>query len=311
MVDFASFLTGTPWANWHIAAITGDASDRSYARLTGPDGHRVIVMHSGQVLTEPFCAIAEHLADNGFCAPAVLHRQGPVLVLSDLGAIDLATALDQGGDPMQLYRAAVDVLIALRRCAMPDLPRLTPDMAGEMVRITASHYAQSADGDALAEAVRASFEHHAPQPETLALRDFHVENLIWRPNEASGHLIGLLDFQDAFVAPDGYDLASLLRDVRRVVPDNVVQAMTAHYCAATGLDPGTFTSKLACLGAQRNLRILGVFARLINDGGKPKYRALMQRVWQNLLADLAHPALSDLRQTVIANLPPPDQAGFA
>ena len=63
-------------------------------------------------------------------------------------------------------------------------------------------------------------------------------------------------------------------------------------------------------GAQRNLRILGVFARLINVEGKPKYRAFMPRVWRNIQADLAHPALSRLQNIVDQNIPDPAQAGF-
>ena len=59
------------------------------------------------------------------------------------------------------------------------------------------------------------------------------------------------------------------------------------------------------LGAQRNLRILGVFARLAANG-KPRYLDLMPRVWRHLQADLAHPALSQVAAFLHPVLPPPD-----
>jgi Predicted phosphotransferase related to Ser/Thr protein kinases len=149
-----------------------------------------------------------------------------------------------------------------------------------------------------------------PTPDTLALRDYHAENLIWRPDLDGLARVGLLDFQDAFVAPLGYDLASLLRDARRDVPDDICAAMVAHFMAATGAG-AEFPAQLACLGAQRNLRILGVFARLATEMGKTRYIPMIPRVWAQLQKDLAHPALSDLRDVVADLLPPPDAALLA
>jgi aminoglycoside/choline kinase family phosphotransferase len=64
------------------------------------------------------------------------------------------------------------------------------------------------------------------------MRDVHGDNLIWRPRPAGLLRIGLLDFQDALVLPDGYDLASLLDDPRREVPETWRGAPDRHYAAA-------------------------------------------------------------------------------
>jgi aminoglycoside/choline kinase family phosphotransferase len=144
----------------------------------------------------------------------------------------------------------------------------------------------------------------APVADRLALRDFHAENLIWRPALAGAARVGLLDFQDAFIAPAGYDLVSLLRDARRDVDPKLVQDMIARFTAGTDVGPD-FPAQFACLGAQRNLRILGVFARLAKQAGKTRYLTLIPRVWRNLMLDLAHPALADLRAVVHDLLPPP------
>jgi aminoglycoside/choline kinase family phosphotransferase len=81
----------------------------------------------------------------------------------------------------------------------------------------------------------------------------------------------------------------------------------AHYCAATGTDPEGFAAACAALGALRQLRILGVFARLA-QGGKPRYLEFMPRVWGHLTASLSHPELAGLRVLVERLVPAPDAA---
>ena len=81
--------------------------------------------------------------------------------------------------------------------------------------------------------------------------------------------------------------------------------MIARYVSAANVDRAEFETAYRCLGAQRNLRILGVFARLSLHYGKPGYIDLIPRVWGNLAADLSHPDLGALMDTVQAVLPPP------
>ena len=140
----------------------------------------------------------------------------------------------------------------------------------------------------------------------LALRDFHAENLIWLPERDGAARVGLLDFQDAFAGHPAYDLVSLLEDARRDVAPEVREAMVTHYIAGSGTDAAAFRTAFATSGAQRNLRILGVFARLSMHFGKPQYVALIPRVWAHLQADLADPALADLRDFLDGVLPAPD-----
>ena len=81
--------------------------------------------------------------------------------------------------------------------------------------------------------------------------------------------------------------------------------MLARFCAARGLAPDHFAAHYAVLGAQRALRIIGVFARLCLKAGKPGYLRLLPRVWDQLQRNLTHPALADLARVCNAVLPPP------
>jgi hypothetical protein len=310
----AAFLARTGHDSWTQQPIAADASGRRYLRLT--DGASSVILmdaapETGENVT-PFVEIAGFLTDAELHPPAILVQDRPIglLLLSDLGRDSVAQWLDRHpSDAIPLYRAGVDVLVHLATVAPPNLAQLTPAVAGEMVAITGSHYARHPVPDLVAAVTRA-MEALAPNPDTLALRDYHAENLIWRPEREGLARVGLLDFQDAFVAPLGYDLASLLRDARRDVPDDICAAMVAHFREATGAG-ADFTAQLACLGAQRNLRILGVFARLAAEMGKTRYIPMIPRVWAQLHKDLAHPALDDLRAVVTDLLPPPNTALLA
>lgn len=308
------FLSRTAHERWTRQIIAADASSRRYLRLTA--GTKTVILMDAPPETgeniAPFVEIANCLARAGLHPPAILaqDRQAGLLLLSDLGRDSVAKWLDQHPtEALPVYRASTDVLIHLVKLPPPALTRLTPQVAGEMVAITGTHYAQRPLPDLVAAVTRA-MQALAPTPDTLALRDYHAENLVWRPDLDGLARVGLLDFQDAFVAPLGYDLASLLRDARRDVPDDICAAMVAHFMAATGAG-AEFPAQLACLGAQRNLRILGVFARLATEMGKTRYIPMIPRVWAQLQKDLAHPALSDLRDVVADLLPPPDAAVLA
>jgi hypothetical protein len=139
----------------------------------------------------------------------------------------------------------------------------------------------------------------------LILRDFHAENLLWLPGREGLARVGLLDFQLGQLGQPGYDLVSLLQDARRDVDPATEAAMTLRFASATRIEPDRVAAHYAVLGAQRALRIIGIFARLCLKDGKPGYLRLLPRVWGHLQRNLRHPALAELRRVCDALLPPP------
>jgi aminoglycoside/choline kinase family phosphotransferase len=139
-------------------------------------------------------------------------------------------------------------------------------------------------------------------------RDYHAQNLLWRP-ELSGHArVGLIDFQDALAGSPAYDIVSLLEDARRDVNPALAAAMMERYLAkrheaGAGLDAGQFHASAALLAAQRNAKIIGIFARLARRDGKPRYLAHLPRVWRYMESDLNHPALGRLKAWYDRTLP--------
>lgn len=303
------FLRDSPWANWDRQPLAGDASARRYERLTHGD-ESVILMDDptgdGEN-TATFAKIAQMLINVGLSAPRI-HAHAPatgLMIIDDLGSDDFSKWLSRHpGEQSTLYYAAADVLIKLHNVGGDlELLQLTPEVGGEMISILNPYYTANAVTSLMHEMTRA-LRAHAPDANTLALRDFHAENLIWRPQKSDTDRVGLLDFQDALLAPAGYDLISLLRDVRRDVPSQLTDDVTLYFIEKNRLE-SDFDAQLATLGVQRNLRILGVFARLAQRDKKKRYLSLLPRVWTNLQLDLRHPALTSLRQAVNDTLKPP------
>ena len=308
-----AFLLGSPAAGWVRQRLTGDASGRRYERLLAPDGRSAILMdaRAEPASLAPFLAVSAHLRSLGLCAPEVLAQGDGLLLLEDLGHEHLAAWLArQPEDAPLTYGVAIQVLARLQATPPPEgFSVLTPARAAAMLAPLWEHYAPGADPRLAADLgrrLRDALEAQAPEPSVLALRDFHAENLVWRPEREGTDRLGLLDFQDALLAPREYDLASLLRDARRDTDETLRAAMIRRFADLTGREEARVSAATAVLALQRNLRILGIFARLAKERGKPGYLALLPRVHAHVEGDLGHPALQPLAGLVRALVPPPD-----
>lgn len=312
-----AFVQHAGWGKAARGFLAGDASNRRYDRLVGPEGTAVLMDAPPELGedTRPFIAIAGYLRDQGLSAPQVLAAdcERGFLLLEDLGDDLFAHVLTHA--PAQeavLYAAATDVLAHLAQAEPPpDLPRWDAPAMGAAAGLAVSWYGAAvggsdADPAPLQDAVAAAVAQHAPAPGAIVLRDFHAENLLWLPARQGLGRVGLLDFQSAGLGPAGYDLISMLQDARRDVSAATDRAMRARFAAATGSGAAQLDAALAALGAQRALRILGTFVRLCLRDGKPGYLRLIPRVWAQLQANLAHPALTDVAAIVQADLPPPN-----
>ncbi|MCX7287176.1 MAG: phosphotransferase [Rhodobacterales bacterium] len=310
------FLRQAGWGAALRRHLAGDASDRRYERLQLGAATAILMDTAPGSADDPaaFVKMARHLRGLGLSAPQILAEdlaQG-LLLLEDLGDDLFARLLVTEPDrDMQLYQSAAEVLLHLQRApAPPDLPDLPAAEWAQAAGFALDWYAFAATGirpdpGPFHAALLQTLATHANGQRVLILRDFHAENLLWLPGRAGLARVGLLDFQLGQMGQPGYDLVSLLQDARRDVRPQTEAAVVARFAEATGTDPKTFAAHYAALGAQRALRILGVFARLCLVAGKPGYLPLIPRVWGQLQRNLAHPALADLRAACQTALPAP------
>lgn len=310
-----AFLDRAGWGTAERCFLAGDASDRSYDRLTRGAQTAVLMDAPPGKGDDPatFLAIADHLLRLGFSAPLCLAQDlaHGFLLLEDLGDGLFARLIP--ADPKieaPLYAAATDVLAELHRHPAPSgLPNLAAADWAEAAAFALDWYRfaiteERTDKTAFCETLTGLIATHADGPRVMILRDYHAENLLWLPLRSGVARVGLLDFQLAQLGQPGYDLVSLLQDARRDVPPEIEAVMIRRFRDITGADDH-FDISYAALGAQRALRIMGIFARLCLQGGKPSYLALLPRVWGQLQRNLAHPALRPLQEICDALLPAP------
>lgn len=278
----------------------------------------------------PFVAIARSLRDAGFNAPEILSAdfENGFLVLQDLGERDFKAAVASGVSQEQLWQAATDVLIALRGQAIPatlpcgagmahTLPAFDMGVLEVETELLLDWYWPAVHGEdaplkqreAFSAAWAGPIADLARQPQHWVLRDFHSPNLFWHPERNGLQRVGLIDFQDALAGPAEYDLVSLLQDARIDVDADLEARLLGYYvnrikAVELDFDEDAFRLTYAALGAQRNSKVLGIFARLAKRDGKLRYLEHIPRVWTYLARDLAHPGLAPLAEWYDAAFPP-------
>ncbi len=316
----ADFLAAAGWGAASRCPIAGDASFRRYHRLEAPP-LRAVLMDAPppQEDVRPFLAIARLLRRLGFSAPGILAEDiaAGLLLLEDFGDATYTRLLAEGAAEEPLYALAVDLLIALHRgfdpAEAPEVPAYDDQRLLAEAALLVDWYLPAVSGKPTEPRLREEYLARwrgllalaRAVPESLVLRDYHVDNLMLLEGRHGLAACGLLDFQDAVIGPVTYDLVSLLEDARRDVPPALVEAMLRRYLAGfPDLDPAAFAASYAVLGAQRNCKIVGIFTRLCRRDGKPGYLAFIPRVWRLIEADLRHPALAPVAQWLDRHLPP-------
>lgn len=270
----------------------------------------------------PFVAIAEILLTAGLAAPAI-HARAPAQGLLLVEHLGDGRIVDEANRPApERYLEAARLLAFMHERTWPDriavedgaggridhiIPRYDTVALETEASLMADWYAPAALGRPLADGERAEFDAIwrelaaivAPSMPTLVLRDYHSPNLIWRPEMPFPRNLGLIDFQDAVIGPQAYDLASVGQDARVDVDERLEARMLEAYLAVRRAGPefdeDRFLRDYAILASQRATKILGIFVRLDRRDGKPAYLRHLPRMRGYLARSLRHPALQRYR----------------
>lgn len=315
-----AFLKAQGLSHAKLAPLAGDASFRRYFRVEERD-KRFVLMDAppGRESVGPFLRVAHHLLSLGYSAPQVFaaDEAGGFLLLEDLGDATYTRMLAREDMEERLYALAVDLLIDLHKRPIEEtvptgLPAYTDERFLDEALLFADWFLPAVTGETVKAGLREGFAALWPAlfararevPETLVLRDYHVDNLLWLSEREGARACGLLDFQDAVRGPVTYDLVSLLEDARRDLAPDLVQRMQERYLANfPELDRQVFARSCAILGAQRHCKVIGIFTRLFRRDGKPGYLGHIPRVWRLLEANVTEPALQPLANWLDVHVP--------
>jgi tRNA threonylcarbamoyl adenosine modification protein YjeE len=289
------------------------------------------IAHLAEDMVRPFVAIGAILRGAGLSAPEVVAMDlaKGLLLVEDLGDRVFGNEIAAGRVAQtELWRTAVDALIALRGVPVPAslplpdgisyvLPRRDRDAFQIEIELLLDWYWPALKGEPVPRGVRAEFSAlWAPVLDRLLglpggwfLRDYHSPNLIWLPERKGIARVGIIDFQDALNEHFAFDLVSLLQDARVTVPQELEAELFARYCAEIArsepaFDRAAFAAAYADFGAQRNTRLLGLWARLLKRDGKPQYLQHIPRTWGYLARNLRAPGLGALRAWYDRHFPP-------
>lgn len=308
----AEFLSSTGWINASRTPLVGDASFRQYERITF-EKERAIFMDAPPEKEDvrPFLFITEHLRSLGYSAPKIYAADPDAgfILMEDLGNTTFTLMLAAGADETELYKCAVDLLIDLHsrpaRDAVPArLPLYDDQKLLEEVNLFTDWYIPQFLNSKTADVAREKYVSiwqcllrlSNNITNTLVLRDFHADNLMWLPDRTGIAACGLLDYQDALTGPPPYDLMSLLEDARRDLKPNLADHLLRHYLSAfPGLNEEAFLQAFSILAAQRHCKVIGIFSRLAVRDGKFTYLSHIPRVWCLLEATCMSPILAPLK----------------
>jgi N-acetylmuramate 1-kinase len=300
-----------------VVPLTGDASDRRYYRILMSDAPSIVLSLYATAFEFdrlPFVNVARLLQLMPVPIPTVLGHVDEVGVLAqeDLGDVTLQAHLGAAtsAEHAALYRQAVALIATLqRRGAELESPDYLPyGIAFDVEKLTweldffIKHFVEAyrgaviapADRDELRREFAVLIEQLAAEPRVLCHRDYHSRNLMLHDDQ-----LYIIDFQDARMGPDTYDLVSLLRDSYVDLPEQTVDELIAYFLALkgqTGTEAG-FRARFDMMALQRNLKALGTFGYQTTARRNPVYIQYIPRTLRYVRDNLdAQPRFSRMRE---------------
>ena len=306
-----------------VVPLTGDASDRRYFRiLLRDDPPLVLAVHPGSIefAALPFVNVCELLAAMPVPVPSILGHSDAlgVIALQDLGDVTLQAHLGAAtpAEHRALYRQAVSLVETLQRrgTELVSSKYVPYGIAFDVEKLTwelqffTKHFLEAYRGavlapsrrDALAQEYAAIVEELAAEPRVLCHRDYHSRNLMLKEGT-----LYIIDFQDARMGPDTYDLASLLRDSYVDFTEDEVAELIAFFLAIKGQRETSteFTRRFDLMALQRNLKALGTFGFQTTSRANPVYIQYMPRTLNYARANLErYPRFGRLRELLAESL---------
>ncbi len=298
--------TGIGGPEPRIVPLTGDASDRRYFRIIPADGPSIVLaLHAGAIdyASLPFVNVAQLLDDIPLPVPKILGSSDTlgILALQDLGDVTLQAHLGAASatEHAALYRQAVSLIEALQRRGVElTSERYLPyRIAFDVEKLSweldffVKYFIEGYRGVVLGDDDRTALQREwsaiagelAAEPRVLCHRDYHSRNLM-----LSADSLYIIDFQDARLGPDTYDLASLLRDSYVDITDRELDELIAYFLALKGGgDEAEFRRRFDLMALQRNLKALGTFGYQTLTRRNPVYIQYMPRTLRYAQTNLA------------------------
>ena len=308
--------------SYKIEKISGDASFREFYRVQKNTKSSILVLAKKDKYKNIFtyCAINEILNKNKILAPKVINnfKQDNIIEISDLGKKSFCEFIKNKKNKIPEYKKLIELILKIQKIKLNNnykfnnkiirfekhslknlhkesdlffnwylsykikkkkLARIKTEIKKELNEVYKKLYFKNI-----------YFVH----------RDFHVSNII-----LSGKKLGLIDSQDAIVGNPLYDLASLIDDVRVNLSKKNQDILFRYYIQKSKFlkkDQLNLKNDFDILSVQRNLKILGIFVRLLKRDGKSNYIKYLPRTWKLLEVRLKNSIFDRLKKVINKNI---------
>jgi len=283
-----------------LKKIKGDASFRSFYRKKNNKENSIIVYATKEKEKNLliYAAINSLLIENKILAPKLYkenYKQN-FIEIEDFGDDTVFKLLRKSGsNKINLYKKSVDLLFEIQKIKQNitknfkeknyTVPIYENNKLFKEAKLFSDWYAKKYISKKklltvnikINKQIKFLLSNLKIKNETLVHRDFHVSNLMRHKKQ-----LAIIDTQDALIGNRAYDLASLIDDVRfesnKKLKDNIYN----YYLKLNKnkINKLILLNDFEILSVIRNMKIIGIFARLAVRDNKKIYLKLIPYAWK-------------------------------
>jgi len=286
-----SLLIRNKISNYKLEQIRSDASFREYYRVLDKN---LLIMYApkdkGESLVN-FEKINKVLSSINLSVSKIYDAdyQNDLLLIEDFGNDIFSTKLNHSNEK-DLYEKAINLLSIIHNNSdleVHNLKKYNFEILLNESQLFIEWYLEkhlklnlnNSEKNEFQNILERQFNSLTLKQNSLVLRDFHVDNLIYLDDRDGINQLGLIDYQDALVGSSVYDFTSLIEDVRHPIQDDLKNSLVETYSKLISVDQNELKRGISFYSIQRNLKIVGIFSRLKYRDDKKNYFPMIEVAW--------------------------------
>ena len=305
-----SLLIRNKISDYKLEQIRSDASFREYYRVLGKN---LLIMHApkdkGESLVN-FEKINKVLSSINLSVSKIYDAdyQNDLLLIEDFGNDIFSTKLNHNNEK-DLYEKAINLLSIIHNNSdleVQNLKKYNFEILLNESLLFIEWYLEkhlklnlnNSEKNEFQNILERQFNSLTLKQNSLVLRDFHVDNLIYLDDRDGINQLGLIDYQDALVGSSVYDFTSLIEDVRHPIQDDLKNSLVETFSKLISVDQNELKRGISFYSIQRNLKIVGIFSRLKYRDDKKNYFPMIEVAWGFIKNHLKNNEYKDLNNWI-------------
>ena len=285
--------------NYKIKKISGDASFREFYRVKKNHKTSIIVFAKKDKFKNllVYCVVNRILNKHKILSPKLIksYYQDNMIEITDLGDKSFYEYIKKKKNKVLDYKKLIKIILKLQKIkpkkfyyfgknriklikySLSQLHKDSDLFFDWYLRFTIKNKNLKKIKKALRQELNNIYKKLHFKNEYFTHRDFHASNIM-----LSNKKLGVIDSQDAIIGNPLYDVVSLIDDVRIKLPKNLQENLLKYFIIQSQFKnkkKQNFNNDFDILSVQRNLKILGIFARLYKRDQKPNYLKYLPYTW--------------------------------